>query len=318
MENKHTHTILAVDDSPENLDLIKNILEPYYAVKVAVAGEQALHIATTQQPDLILLDIMLNGMDGYEICHQLKSADKTCNIPVIFLTAKRTDEDEVHGFRIGGSDYITKPFSPSIVLARVRTQIQLKTKSDLLEKLASLDGLTDIPNRRAFDAALDRQWNQSKRTTLPISLLMVDIDYFKQYNDFYGHPMGDECLKRIAGALQDLTHRPEDLVARLGGEEFAILLPNTDNIGAMLRAEQYRESVENLKIAHTKTNPIAVVTISVGVATLQAYAYDDLVILLKAADDALYQAKNQGRNRVCGNNLSADSIFPGTDPGLPL
>lgn len=317
MENKSTHTILAVDDSPENLDLIKNILEPYYSVKVAVHGDQALHVAATQLPDLILLDIMLDDMDGYEICRQLKSSDKTRNIPVIFLTAKRSEEDEVHGFRIGGSDYITKPFSPSIVLARVRTQIQLKTKADLLLKLASLDGLTEIPNRRAFDAALERQWNQSKRTTMPLSLLMVDIDAFKQYNDYYGHPVGDECLRRVAGALQNLTHRPEDLVARLGGEEFAILLPNTDNIGAMLRAEQYREAIENLKIPHTNNNAAAFVTISAGVATLQAHVHDNVATLLKAADDALYQAKNQGRNRVCGNNLSATTTSPGIGTRLP-
>lgn len=318
MENKSTHTILAVDDSPENLDLIKNILEPYYSVKVAVHGDQALHVAATQLPDLILLDIMLDDMDGYEICRQLKSSDKTRNIPIIFLTAKRSEEDEVHGFRIGGSDYITKPFSPSIVLARVRTQIQLKAKSDLLLKLASLDGLTEIPNRRAFDAALERQWNQSKRTTMPLSLLMVDIDAFKQYNDYYGHPVGDECLKRVAGALQNLTHRPEDLVARLGGEEFAILLPNTDNIGAMLRAEQYREAIENLNIPHTNNNAAAFVTISAGVATLQAHVHDNVATLLKAADDALYQAKNQGRNRVCGNNLSATTTSPGIGTRLPL
>lgn len=305
MENRNTHTILAVDDSPENLDLIKNILEPHYTVKVAVHSELALHIATSQLPDLILLDIMLDDMDGYEICHQLKSADKTRNIPIIFLTAKHSEEDEVHGFRIGGSDYITKPFSPSIVLARVRTQIQLKTKSDLLEKLASLDGLTEIPNRRAFDAALERQWNQSKRTGMPLSLLIADIDNFKQFNDYFGHPMGDECLKTVARALQKITHRPEDLVARLGGEEFSILLPNTDSIGALMRAEQYRETIESLKIRHTQNNPNTFVTISIGVATLQAHTFDDVASLLKAADDALYQAKHQGRNRICANNLSA-------------
>ncbi|MCQ8182155.1 diguanylate cyclase [Methylomonas sp. SURF-1] len=303
MENPKTHTILAVDDSPENLDLIKNILEPYYQVKVAVNSELALQIAANQQPDLILLDIVMDGTDGYQTCLQLKALDKTRNIPIIFLTAKHSEEDEVHGFRIGGNDYITKPFSPSVVLARVRTQIQLKAKSDLLEKLASLDGLTEIPNRRAFDAALERQWNQSKRTGMPLSLMIADIDSFKQYNDYYGHPMGDECLKNVAGALQSMTHRPEDLVARLGGEEFAILLPNTDSIGAMLRAEQYREAVEALKIRHVKNNPTAFVTISAGIASLRAHAHDQSTVLLKAADDALYQAKKQGRNRVCANNL---------------
>lgn len=305
MQNKIHHTILAVDDSPENLDLIKNILEPYYNVKVAVHGDLALYIATTQQPDLILMDIMLDDMDGFEICHKLKSSDKTRNIPVIFLTAKRSEEDEVFGFHIGGSDYITKPFSPSIVLARVKTQIQLKTKSDLLEKLASLDGLTEIPNRRAFDTALERHWGLSKRTHMPLSLLILDIDAFKQYNDYYGHPLGDDCLKQIASALQDNTQRAEDLVARLGGEEFAILLPNTDNVGAMLRAEQYREMIENLKIQHAQNPPTTVVTLSIGVATLQPQTHDDVIKLLKAADDALYQAKHQGRNRICSHTLTA-------------
>lgn len=301
MESRHTHTILAVDDSPENLDLIKNILEPHYAVKVALHGQLALQIATSQLPDLILLDVMLGDMDGYDICLRLKSSDKTRNIPIIFLTARQSEADEIYGLKIGGSDYITKPFSPSIVLARVRTQIELKTKSDLLERLASLDGLTEIPNRRAFEAALERQWNQTKRTAMPLSLLIADIDNFKQYNDLFGHPMGDECLRHVARVLKNLTHRPEDLVARLGGEEFAVLLPNTDSFGAMLRAEQYRDAVESLKMPHSPGTESTLVTISIGVATLQAHAFDDARGLVKAADTALYQAKHRGRNQVCAN-----------------
>jgi len=298
MKKQHDHTILAVDDSPENLDLIRNILEPYYSVKVAPTGELALHIARTQQPDMVLLDIMLNDINGYEICHQLKSNDRTRNIPVIFLTAKRSEADEIQGFKIGGCDYITKPFSPAIMLARIKTHIQLKAKTDLLEKLASLDGLTEIPNRRAFDTALERQFNQAQRTGTPLSLLILDIDYFKKFNDHYGHPMGDECLRRVASTLMELTHRPEDLVARLGGEEFAILLPNTDNTGAALRAEQYRISIENLNIPHQLNNPTPHVTISIGVGTIMPKPNDRLSDLIKAADDALYQAKNQGRNQI--------------------
>lgn len=305
MDNKkNAHTILAVDDSPENLDLIKNILEPHYTVKVAPSGQLALQIAQSQKPDLILLDIMLGDISGYDICHALKSDDGTRNIPVIFLTAKRSEADEVQGFKIGGSDYITKPFSPAIVLARVRTQIQLKAKTDLLEKLASLDGLTEIPNRRAFDAALERQFNQGKRTKSPLSLLLMDIDNFKMFNDHYGHPVGDDCLRRVAAALVSQTHRPEDLVARLGGEEFSILLPNTDNIGAAMRAEQYRYTVENLKIQHAANSPLPYVTVSVGVSTIIAGMTDDIKGLLQAADNALYRAKKQGRNRVCIENLS--------------
>ena len=304
MKQQGQHTILAVDDSPENLDLIKNILEPYYTVKVAPTGELALHIARTQQPDMVLLDVMLHDMSGYDICHLLKADDKTRNIPVIFLTAKRSEIDEIQGFKIGGSDYITKPFSPAIMLARIKTHIQLKAKTDLLEKLASLDGLTEIPNRRAFDIALERQFNQAHRANTPLSLLLMDIDYFKKFNDHYGHPMGDDCLRRVARALIALTLRPGDLVARVGGEEFAILLPNTDNAGASLRAEQYRTVVENLKIRHELNHPSPYVTVSVGVCTVRPDAIDYLQNdLLQGADAALYQAKEQGRNRICSQNL---------------
>lgn len=308
MDNKKDYTILAVDDSPENLDLIKNILEPYYIIKVAPSGELALQIARQQKPDLILLDIMLDGINGYEICRLLKSDEVTHNIPVIFLTAKRSEADEVQGFKIGGSDYITKPFSPAIVLARVKTQIFLKAKTDLLEKLASLDGLTEIPNRRAFDVAMDRQFSQAKRTGTPLSLLIIDIDNFKQFNDHYGHPIGDDCLRRVAKSLVNQTHRCEDLVARMGGEEFVILLPNTDSMGATMRAEQYRSVVEQLKIHHADASPLPYVTVSVGVATVVANTDDCFSDLIKAADNALYRAKHQGRNRVCCENLSPGSF----------
>jgi diguanylate cyclase (GGDEF)-like protein len=251
---------------------------------------------------------MLEDLNGYEICQKLKSEDKTRNIPVIFLTAKRSEADEVQGFKIGGCDYITKPFSPAIMLARIKTHIQLKAKTDLLEKLASLDGLTEIPNRRAFDAAFDRQFNQAQRTATPLSLLILDIDNFKKFNDHYGHPMGDDCLRRVAGAFIANTQRPEDMIARLGGEEFAILLPNTDSTGATMRAEHYRSVVENLKIQHAADSPLAYVTVSIGVGTLIADALDQPIELFQAADNALYQAKKQGRNRVCCENLSPNIV----------
>lgn len=307
MNNQGNYTILAVDDSPENLDLIKNILNPYYTVKVAPTGELALHIARTHQPDLVLLDIMLLDMNGYDVCHQLKSDDTTRNIPVIFLTAKSSEADEIEGFKIGACDYIIKPFSPAIMLARIKTHIQLKMKTDLLEKLASLDGLTEIPNRRAFDIALERQFNQAQRTNTPLSLLIMDIDYFKKFNDHYGHPMGDECLRRVAKALMAITQRPGDLVARMGGEEFAILLPNTDNNGATLRADHYRQAVENLGIPHQQNNPTACVTISAGVGTIIPTSKNSLSDLLQAADDALYQSKHHGRNRVYSQNVPANT-----------
>lgn len=303
MSKQGKHTILAVDDSPENLDLIKHILSPYYTVKIAPTGELALHIARTFQPDLVLLDIMLHDTNGYDVCHQLKSEDLTRNIPVIFLTAKTSEADEIEGFKIGGCDYITKPFSPSIMLARIKTHIQLKMKTDLLEKMASLDGLTEIPNRRAFDIALERQFNQAQRTNTPLSLLIMDIDYFKKYNDHYGHPMGDECLRRVAKALVATTQRPEDLVARIGGEEFAVLLPNTDTNGASLRASHYRTVVENLKIQHLLNPPSHYVTVSIGVGTVFPNSKSSKSHLLQTTDDALYQSKRQGRNQIYSQSV---------------
>lgn len=306
MLQQSKYTVLAVDDCPENLDLIRNTLEPHYHVKVALDGKLALQVAETWQPDLILLDIMLDDMDGYEVCRRLKSSDSARNIPIIFLTSKTSESDEVLGFHNGCNDYITKPFSPSIVLSRVSTQIQLKAKTDLLEKLASLDGLTEIPNRRAFDIALARMFNQSQRNTLPLSLLIIDIDFFKQYNDFYGHPKGDECIQRVAQALTQNTQRSGDLVARLGGEEFAILLPDTDNLGAMMRAEHYRELVENLRIPHAASVGNAYITISIGVATIIAKRCTSSAELVESADNALYRAKTEGRNQICSHNLVSD------------
>lgn len=303
MTQSFKHTVLAVDDCPENLDLIKNTLEPFYHVKVALDGHLALQVAETWQPDLILLDIMLDDMDGYEVCRRLKSSERARNIPIIFLTSKVSESDEIRGFRTGCNDYITKPFSPGIVLTRVKTQIQLKVKTDLLEKLASLDALTEIPNRRAFDNALQRQFNLAQRSEIPLSLLIIDIDHFKQYNDYYGHPSGDECLKQVANCLTQNTQRLGDLVARLGGEEFAIMLPNTDNLAASLRAEQYRELVESLKIPHASFTPYPFVSISVGVASVTAKRWDHLSSLMQAADNALYQAKTQGRNSIACINL---------------
>jgi len=303
MANRQTHTILVVDDSPENLDLIRNILEPSYQVKVSISGALALDIAKTQKPDLILLDIVLDEMDGYEICEMLKADPSTQHIPVIFLTSKSDETAEIRGFKLGACDYITKPFSPPIMLARIKTHIRLKTKTDLLEKLASLDPLTEIPNRRAFDTALERQWRQGKRTGMPLSLALVDIDHFKQFNDHYGHTQGDECLKQVANALIQNTKRQEDLVARFGGEEFVILLPNTDAVGALFRAEQYREAIEQLNIAHAVSSPRVIVTISIGVAAILPSSEFEPARLIQAADDALYHAKRQGKNQVCLGNL---------------
>ena len=205
-------TVLVVDDTPDNLALLSGLLKDDYKVKVANNGERALKIAASDHPpDLILLDIMMPGMDGYEVCRRLQDDPETRRIPIIFVTAKREIEDEKIGLYLGAVDYISKPYQISILKARVRTHIRLKRQANLLESLAMIDELTHIPNRRRFNDVLDAEWRRSCRNGTPLSLLMVDIDFFKAYNDHYGHGMGDTCLAQVAEMLATVVNRPGDL-----------------------------------------------------------------------------------------------------------
>ncbi len=294
--------VLIVDDEKMNRDLLVALLKPLYRVMVAKSGEQALKAAlrVTGRPDLILLDIMMPGMDGYEVCRTLKADEETMDIPVIFVTAMGEVEDESKGFSMGAVDYIIKPVSLPIVQARVNTHLRLKHKTDLLEKMASLDGLTEIPNRRAFDTAMDKEWNRAKRAAIPLAMIMMDVDKFKQYNDHYGHTAGDDCLKQLAATLAGVIRRPGDLVARYGGEEFCALLTDTDLQGAVKVAEKFRARVELLQIEHSFSAPAPVVTISVGVAAIIPDRDKEIspLTLQELADSKLYQAKEAGRNRV--------------------
>lgn len=292
--------ILIVDDTPLNIQVLAEMLRQDYRVKVAASGQAAFDVIAKQGlPDLILLDIMMPLMDGYEVCRRLKSKPSTSGIPVIFVTAKTDRVDEEYGLRLGAVDYIAKPFHLPIVAARVQNQVNLKLKTDLLESLAMLDGLTNIANRRRFDEAFDAELRRARRAGRTVALIMADIDYFKRYNDHYGHGAGDNCLKKTAGALSNASNRPGDLLARYGGEEFIVLLPETDNQGARMIAERLRSAVEHLKIPHEKSDASSCVTISLGYAC--AVPNDDKgAELLKKADQMLYQAKESGRNRVCG------------------
>ncbi|MDP2903378.1 MAG: diguanylate cyclase, partial [Methylovulum sp.] len=233
--------ILIVDDDPTNVRILAEILNPFYRIKVANNGADALEVAQRDQPDLILLDVMMPEMDGFEVCRRLKANSQTQKIAVIFVTAKNTSADEEFGLNLGAVDYITKPFIISIVKARVSTHIRLKQQADLLESLALLDGLTHISNRRRFDETLASEWKRAKRDETPLSLLMIDIDNFKQYNDFHGHGAGDICLQRVAAELSKALSRPGDLVARYGGEEFVVILPDTPLNAALQIAESLRE-----------------------------------------------------------------------------
>lgn len=288
--------ILIVDDERLNITLLNALLKTDYKIMVATNGEQALKAATSGKPDLILLDIVMPGMDGYEVCRQLKAAAATSSIPIIFITAMVNVENETKGFALGAVDYISKPFNSAVVKARVGVHMQLKRKNDLLEKLVSIDALTEISNRRAFDQKREQEWARCLRAGLPLSFVMIDIDLFKQFNDNYGHGAGDECLVRVARALTGCIQRPGDFVARYGGEEFSAILADTDAEGAMRIAERFHAALAALQIPHAFSAAAPHVTVSIGIATAIPVADLTPEMLSDDADRMLYAAKNAGRN----------------------
>lgn len=291
------YSVLIIDDVPTNIQVLAEALRQDYRVKVATNGTDALAIARQTLPDLILLDVMMPDLDGFEVCRQLKSDPITNGIPVVFVTAKDDLADEERGLNLGAVDYITKPFHLPIVRARVRNHVRLKQKADLLERLAHVDSLTNIANRRRFDQALDVEHRRCQRTEQPISLLLIDIDYFKHYNDHFGHGLGDRCLAQVAEALTTLAGRAADLVARYGGEEFAVILPQTESEGAMLTAERLRQGILELAIPHAPSAGQPFITISVGIATTIPTIDRPASQLIEDADKKLYEAKAAGRNR---------------------
>ncbi|MBS1169314.1 MAG: response regulator receiver modulated diguanylate cyclase [Burkholderiaceae bacterium] len=296
-------SVMIVDDTPANIRVLAESLRRDYRIRVATSGKEALDlIAHVGPPDLLLLDVMMPEMDGYEICRRLKSETETRNIPVIFVTARADAADEEFGLKLGAVDYIVKPFHLPIVTARVRNHIALKQKTDLLESLAMLDGLTGIPNRRRFNQTLAEEWLRARRDGEPLSLLILDIDHFKEYNDHFGHAGGDLCLTKVAEALAHAVNRAGDLVARYGGEEFVALLPDTDASGAREVAARLRETVESLALPHPLSRTASHVTISVGFASLAPGDGGSTEMLLKLADKMLYRAKEQGKNRICGSD----------------
>lgn len=299
-------TILIVDDTPENLTVLSEVLQPTWRVRAANSGRRALQIASGEQaPDLILLDVMMPGMDGYALCERLKADDRTRDIPVIFVTSHSDEAAESRGLDVGAVDFISKPINARIVKARVKTHLTLKAQSDLLRSWVYIDGLTGVHNRRHFDEALAREWSRALRRGSVLSVVLLDVDHFKRYNDLYGHPAGDECLRRIAGEMARYIKRPADLVARYGGEEFACILPDTGHEGAMLFASQLGTHIRELGIEHAASDTAAVVTVSLGVSTTLASAAESAENLLELADTQLYEAKRLGRNRVCGAVLGS-------------
>jgi diguanylate cyclase (GGDEF)-like protein len=291
-------TILVADDTPSIIELLEMLLGQDYEILFAVNGREAVELALAETPDLILLDVMMPEMDGFEACRRLKGDRRTADIPIVFVTALDREEEETRGLELGAIDFISKPISPAVVKARVRNHIELKRQRDLLAGFSFLDGLTGIANRRRFDQVLDMEWRRGIRSGTCLSLLLMDIDFFKLFNDAEGHLAGDDCLRKIARSLAGVVLRPGDLVARYGGEEFVCLLSETDAAGARLVADRIQGVIAELALPHPRSSVAPFVTLSIGVAIVLPGLDAEASALIEAADRALYRAKNAGRNRV--------------------
>lgn len=291
-------SILIVDDDPSSLKVLNQILSPDYDILLAKSGEEAVELAVSERPDLILLDVIMGDMSGYDVLKQLKSIQETSITPIIFITGLSSAEDEEKGLVLGASDYIAKPFLDVVVRARVNTQINNVRQRREIEYLSMTDALTGIPNRRSFDMRLSVEWAHAIREKTPIAVLLIDVDNLKKYNDTYKHMQGDIMLKTVAGILASAVRRAQDIAARIGGDEFAVLLPNTDMEAALEIAESLRGSVEAAAIM-TSDKKKTSITISIGAACSKPSPGDLSDSLISLADSRLYQAKSDGRNKVC-------------------
>jgi diguanylate cyclase (GGDEF)-like protein len=312
-QSPRTDSILLVDDDAASIQLLGQILSELGNVRFATRGEDALRLIHELPPDVILLDAEMPGMTGFQLCRSLKAEPDLADIPVIFVTSHTETAVEVAGFDMGAADFIAKPVNASLVLVRVKTQLRVKRMADELRESSRTDLLTGVSNRRGFNESLQREWRRARRWDEPLSLLMIDVDHFKLFNDRYGHPEGDSCLRSVARVLVHASMRPVDVVARYGGEEFVTLLPQTTRGGAAHIAHEILGAMDSLGIVHEDSPTASHVTVSVGVA-----CYDDQsacwvpftletrhtrnmtsrpspLDLINAADRALYAAKRAGR-----------------------
>ncbi|MEK8025586.1 diguanylate cyclase domain-containing protein [Pseudaquabacterium rugosum] len=306
-------SVLIVDDDVNVIVALQVLLGAAYALRVARNGADALRLAQADPPDLVLLDVEMPGLDGYEVCARLKEVPALAEVPVIFLSQHHDDAAELRGLAVGAVDFIAKPPRGPVVQARIATHVRMKRMADALRVAAWIDGLTGIANRRRWDDVLPRECLRALRNRRALAVLMIDVDHFKAYNDRHGHAAGDACLRDVAQALQRCVHRPADLVARYGGEEFVMLLPDTDLAGAQAMGERVLAEVSAVRRVHGASSASPWVSVSIGGSAFDARspgwqrdgdavradlsARDALERLSSQADTALYEAKRQGRAR---------------------
>lgn len=304
--------LLIVDDQPSNIQVLFDIFKDDCEVCMALSGEAAFKFLEQRIPDLILLDVVMPKVSGFDVCQRLKESARTADIPVIFVTANSDPEEEARGLVAGAVDFIVKPFHATVVKARVTTQLTVKRLADQLRAMAMVDGLTGVANRRRFDAVLDVEWRRAAREGGELAVIMIDVDFFKRYNDRFGHLEGDNCLRQVAGALQQRLNRSPDLLARYGGEEFACVLPATGLDGALIFSNDLEQRVRALGLPHPDSEAAPVVTVSIGVAVGLPSEGGSAAALLASADTQLYCAKQNGRARVCGQKFAKQR--PDSDP----
>lgn len=306
--------ILIVEDSRSNLALLTHYVEQFGATPItAETGQAALEAFSAQQPDLVLLDVVLPDLDGFTVARRIRTMEKVSEwTPIIFLSSLGDDAHIEQGITAGGDDYLLKPVSEIVLGAKIRAMqrlvlmraslLALTRKLDAanqeLIRISSSDGLTGIANRRFFDEAISIEWRRARRHSNSLAMLMCDVDFFKRFNDTYGHIAGDDCLRKVASAIRKNTERPSDIVARYGGEEFAVVLPETSVGGALMVAEKIRNAIRELNIPHSES-PSGRVTMSIGIAAAAPGFDNPPDDLINAADKALYRAKHEGRDRVC-------------------
>ena len=296
-QNIKKNSVLIVDDEKQNLEALANILGSDYTVYTVRNGHDALKIAKRHIPDVIILDIVMPDMDGFEVFEKFRADEQTANIPIIFVTALENPENEEKGLAMGAADYIIKPYNPASVKLRVYHQIQIINQIETIKQLSTIDPLTRIPNRRSFDYRICLEFDRAKRDKVPISIILLDIDNFKKYNDTYGHLQGDAVLQAVAKIMEQSLRRSLDFAARWGGEEFVAILPDTDLKGAVVVAEALRKNIEKASVPCHKGKDTKV-TVSIGVNTCIPTQSCKSKELFNGADKALYKAKKTGRNRV--------------------
>lgn len=290
-------TILIVDDDKPNRKMLKELLQEQAKIIFAKNGEQAKKLARKHHPDLILMDVIMPDLSGFDVIDTLKNDAETMNISVIFITGLANNDDEARGFDLGGCDYIYKPFKSNIVIARVMMHLELIRQRKLLDEIAHIDALTGVNNRRKMDIVLAEEVDVNKQENTSLVVAIIDIDFFKQFNDNYGHGAGDIALRQVGQALCEVCQRPRDFVARYGGEEFVVILPDCDQVNAENILNNLTQAIDDKMIRHEFSSISSLLTISIGAIVVKSSVSSSVANIMKQADSLLYQAKKNGRDQ---------------------